>query len=139
MSTIALTTANVSVIGKGNRYAAEMAVAVIAHVGTEYNWTVRGAVPAAIRSALGVTADTEPKQKIGPAGDQRTTDYGRGFDSLASAVRSALKADDDQKVTDWLALVRQAATNAQNKGEFTPEQILSAVSTVLTEQAVQAA
>lgn len=124
--TIELTTSNVAVIGKGYRYAEEMAVAVIDATNETYDWSARGAIPQAIRGALNVTAETEPRQKQGPKGDQRTTDYGRGFDTLCKAVKRALSADADKPATDWLALVRQAATNARNKGEFSPQDVLKA-------------
>ena len=87
------TVANVTVAGKGARYAEGVATAVIAATSTEYDWTARGAIPAAILAACGVTKETAPAQKVGPKGDQRSTDWGRGIDAVAKQVKAQLSSD----------------------------------------------
>lgn len=66
---------------------------VVSVTSDTYDWTVRGAVPAAIRAALGVDADSEPAQKVGPKGAQRTTNYGRGFDTLSKRIARLVKGE----------------------------------------------
>ena len=87
------TVANVTVAGKGARYAEGVATAVIAATSTEYDWTARGAIPAAILAACGVTRETAPAQKVGPKGEQRSTDWGRGIDAVAKQVKAQLSSD----------------------------------------------
>lgn len=69
---------------------------IIASVPAEYDWTARGAVTAAIHAWAVPAGEEIPAVKIGAKGAQRATDYGRGVDSLAKAVRSALAGDDDK-------------------------------------------
>ena len=93
VGTPAATVANVTVAGKGARYAEGVATAVIAATSTEYDWTARGAIPAAILAACGVTKETAPAQKVGPKGEQRSTDWGRGIDAVAKQVKAQLSSD----------------------------------------------
>jgi hypothetical protein len=48
-------------------------------------------------------------------------------------MRYALESDEDSTpaTPDWLRLMRQAVENAQNKGEFSADRILSEVREVL--------
>lgn len=94
---IAANVANVQIAGKGTRYAEGIARAVVAATPEEYDWTARGAVPAAIMAACGVTAENAPKQKTGPKGNQTLTDWGRGLDAVAKQVRALIKGDADPK------------------------------------------
>lgn len=69
-------------------------IVVSAPVG--YDWAARGAVTAQIH-AWAVGADGEvPAQKTGPKGAQKATNYGRGVDALAKAIRAILSGDDDE-------------------------------------------
>lgn len=80
-------------IGRGVRLTEEAAAAIVASVPAEYDWTARGAVPAAIAGWAVPAGEPVPAQKSGPKGAQTLTDYGRGVDALAKAVRELVKDD----------------------------------------------
>lgn len=94
-----LSVESVRTAGKGVRYAEAIAADVVAATSETYDWTARGAVPAAILAALGLTKDTAPKQREGKAGEQTATDFGRGMDAVAAQVRKLIKSDDPKPVT----------------------------------------
>lgn len=114
--------ATVRAIGAGERKLGETADAIVSgnpdatrEQATELVWAFVGG------------KETAPPQMDR---SKQKTDFGRGFGSLVSAVRARLTVKGD---TDWMQLVRQAALNARNKGDFTVDSIVSAVEEVLTE------
>src|SRR6187402_1332035 len=81
-------------IGAGVRLTETAAPQVIESVPAEYDWSARGAVTQAIH-AWAVPAGSEvPPVKVGAKGNQRATDYGRGVDALAKAVKRLLGGDE---------------------------------------------
>jgi hypothetical protein len=87
MSNIIVTKATVSAIGAGERKLGESADAIVAATPLDFDHTVRGAVANLLREHV-----EDGQRTRGPAGGQVTTDYGRGFKSLESAVKNRLKA-----------------------------------------------
>jgi hypothetical protein len=80
-------------IGSGVRLTEQSAPLVIAHMPDEYDWTARGAVPQAVIAwAMADAADGAevPAQKTGAKGSQKSTDFGRGVDTLSKAVKRLL-------------------------------------------------
>lgn len=110
-------------IGKGERLTEEVVPLIVASLPENFDAAARGAVSKAVVAWL--DPEGTQKQKTGKAGEQVTTDFGRGVDTLTRAVKSALKGEAAE--TDWLRLVRQAAENAANKGHATEDAIMSAV------------
>jgi hypothetical protein len=86
-----LTVSTVRAIGTGENKKQDTAVAVVSAMPVEYDWTARGAVAAAIRTACGIDKASEPAQKTGPKGEQAETAYGVGFRVLSDAVRALVK------------------------------------------------
>jgi hypothetical protein len=113
----------VATIGKGERLTETIVPLIVASLPENFDAAARGAVSKAVVA----WADPEgrKRQKTGKAGEQVTTDFGRGVDTLTRAVKAALKGEAPE--TDWLRLVRQAAENAANKGHATEDAIMSAV------------
>lgn len=76
----------------------------------------------------------KPVQKV----DGVRTRYGNAVQAAAKGLRDALgKAD--PATTDWIKLVRQAASNASEKGGFDAATILAAVSEALGSTEIAAA
>jgi hypothetical protein len=63
--------------------------------------------------------------------DGQRTRFGNAVQAAGNGLRSALGKDETEKQTDWLRLVRQAAENAANKGEFPAERIIAEVTEAL--------
>lgn len=64
--------------------------------------------------------------------DGQRTRYGNAVQAAGNGLRSALgKRDGEDKPTDWIRLVRQAAENANVKGEIPTDSIIAAVADVL--------
>lgn len=59
------------------------------------------------------------------------TKYGNAVQAAGNGLRSALGKKDGGAETDWLKLVRQAATNAHDKGERSTGEIMAAVADAL--------
>jgi hypothetical protein len=74
-----------------------------------------------------VYPNEKPVQKV----DGKRTKFGNAVQKIAAGLRSQMEAK-TPTTTDWIRLVRQAAENAQTKGEFSPEVIMSAVSEALS-------
>lgn len=55
------------------------------------------------------------------------TRFGNAVQAAGNGLRAALGKDESSANTDWLRLVRQAAENAQNKGEYSVDVILANV------------
>lgn len=72
-----------------------------------------------------VTPETAQKK------DGVRTRFGNAVQAAGNGLRSALGKKDGATDTDWIRLVRQAAENAHNKGEFTADVILHAVAEAL--------
>lgn len=67
-------------------------------------------------------------------GTKTRTKFGNAVQAAGNGLRRALgKDDDDEKVTDWLRLVKQAAENAHEKGEISVDKIMAAVAETLNE------
>lgn len=86
-------------IGVGVRLTEDTAPEVIASMPAEYDWTKRGAVPAAVIAWATADGEEAPKQATGPKGNQTVTDFGRGVNTLSKAVKRLLSGDDDKPVT----------------------------------------
>lgn len=79
----------VAAIGKGERLTEQAVPAILATLPESFDPKKRGAVAEAVHSwACGDSA--RPAVKRGPKGEQVTTDYGRGHDTLTAAVKRAL-------------------------------------------------
>lgn len=119
-------------IGKGEDLLETVAPEIVATVPEGFDWKARGAVAGLVHDFL--CGDLpRPLVKQGPVGEQVTTHYGKGHESLTGRVKTLLgKRDESEKVTDWLRLVRQAAENAANKGGFLSSDIIAAVESALT-------
>jgi hypothetical protein len=72
-----------------------------------------------------VTPETAQKK------DGQRTRFGNAVQAAGNGLRSVL-GKDDAKPTDWLRLVKQAAENANVKGEIPVDQILAAVAETLS-------
>lgn len=76
-------------IGAGIRKTDTTVAEIVADVPAGFDAAARGAVASFVSTWINGDADA-PAQKIGPKGDQTTTDYGRGFDTLVRGVKRAL-------------------------------------------------
>lgn len=85
-----------------------------------------------------VTPETAQSERQADGSKTRTR-FGNAVQAAANGLRSALPSADEEKVTDWMRLVRQAVENAHVKGEFTEERILSEVREVLCADADETA
>lgn len=156
MSTVTATStptnvAAVRAIGKGARTIAESAPLVVAYAPEGFDWTARGAVPSVIHAwAVGAVVGTEfevPAQKTGSKGEQTATDYGRGVDALAKAVKALVKpvpadtdadagegddagSDETPAAPDYVALAVQAAALAAEHGHNV-EDVVAAIKAAL--------
>lgn len=79
-------------IGAGIRLTDTAVPAIIAALPEGFDPNARGAVANAVH-AWACGSEERPAVKTGPKGDQKTTDYGRGVDTLVTAVKRALKSD----------------------------------------------
>lgn len=84
-------------IGTGVRLTEEAVPAIVASLPKDFDPAKRGAVADAVH-AWACGDEPRPAVKTGPKGNQRATDYGRGVDTLVSAVKRALSADADKPV-----------------------------------------
>lgn len=90
---------------------------------------------------FGVTHDTVKDHAAALAGlvtpvtaqrkDGQRTRYGNAVQAAGNGLRTALGKKDGATDTDWIRLVRQAVENAQNKGEKSADEIMSAVADAL--------
>lgn len=110
-------------IGRGERLTAELTDFIVGLVPDGFDPKARGAVSGLVLSV--VDPDGAQVQKKGKKGEQITTDFGRGIDTLVRSVKKALAGE--KAPTDWLRLVRQAAENAHNKGHVDEDAIMAAV------------
>src|SRR5689334_21668361 len=83
-------------IRRGARLTETAVPEILASVPETYDWTAKGAVPTAVH-AWACGDSKRPAQKTGPKGAQVTSDYGRGVDTLVTAVKRALKSSDGPK------------------------------------------
>lgn len=91
-TTPVLTASVVTAIGRAEGRKQTTAADVILAMPAEYDWTARGAIAAAIRTAGGWTVESCPARKTGPKGDQKVTVFGVGFQSLEDSIRTLVKA-----------------------------------------------
>lgn len=91
----------------------------------EFNVTHDTVKEHALAIARLVTPETAQKK------DGVRTRFGNAVQAAGNGLRSALGKKDGKPDTDWIRLVRQAAENAQNKGEIHPDAILNAVAEAL--------
>lgn len=91
MSDNTLTLSTVQSIGRAEIKKGTVAASVVAHpANANRDWSERGAVPAGILAAMGLS-EHPAQQKTGPKGDQKETAYGTGFRVLADAVRALVR------------------------------------------------
>lgn len=90
-----LTDSNVRAIGSAEGRKTKLAAQVVSSMPTEYDWSARGAIAEAIRTAGGWTKDTCPARKMGGKADARATVFGVGFQALEDAVRALVKKTSD--------------------------------------------
>lgn len=147
-------------IGAADGYAADVAALVLASVDpARHDWTVRGAVGAAIVAWIG---ETDASQTVaGEDGKRVRTTFGKGVDAVAAHVRRAVSgktegpvtddgsaddagSDDDApedetpETPDFLALAVQAAATAVANG-VAADDLLAAISAALVESMALAA
>lgn len=63
--------------------------------------------------------------------DGKRTVFGNAVQAAGAGLRVALGEDMTKKPVDWIKMVKQAAENAANKGEVSPDAILAAVTETL--------
>lgn len=80
-------------IGAGVRLTATATEAIVASLPEGFDHKARGAVAEAVHAWACGDAE-RPPVKVGKAGEQRATDYGRGVDTLVKSVKRALSAND---------------------------------------------
>jgi hypothetical protein len=85
----------------------------------------------ALALAVAAYPNEKPVQKV----DGKRTKFGNAVQAAGNGLRSALDDEPEQKNTDWLRLVIQAATNAHDKGEIAEDVILKAVREALDQSA----
>lgn len=85
-------------IGAGIRLTEAAVPAILASLPKNFDPEKRGAIAEAVH-AWACGSEARPAVKTGPKGDQKTTDYGRGHDTLVKAVKRALTADVEKEVT----------------------------------------
>lgn len=91
-------------IGTGVRLTATATEAIVANLPEGFDPKARGAV-ADLVHAWACGEEERPAVKVGPAGAQKATDYGRGVDALVKAVKRALAEDaGDKPVTMRVSL-----------------------------------
>lgn len=83
----------VRTIGRGVRVLEESVSAVIMSLPADFDASKRGAVADAVHAWACGEAE-RPAVKTGPKGNQTTTDYGRGHDTLTKAVKRELGSGD---------------------------------------------
>jgi len=79
-------------IGAGVRLTESAVPTIVAGLPEGFDPKARGAIANAVH-AWACGDEERPPVKIGPKGSQRATDYGRGVDTLVTAVKRALAAD----------------------------------------------
>lgn len=84
-------------IGRGVRLSETAVPAILATLPEDFDPKARGAVAEAVH-AWACGDSPRPAVKRGPKGEQETTDYGRGHDTLVAAVKRALKDDGPKPV-----------------------------------------
>lgn len=120
MSNFAVTARSVASIGKGERTLAESADALLVLAPEGSWWRERGAVADYMRQHV-----EDGQRTRGGKGEQVTTDYGRGFKSLESALKARLtKRDESVK-----PIVLRATLSGEGGGTVTiaPDSDLYAV------------
>lgn len=87
-------------IGAAERKTDEIVPLIVADLPDGFDASKRGAVAEAV--AVWITGEADaaarPRQRTGGKGEQTTTDYGRGVDTLTRAVKRALKDTDTAPV-----------------------------------------
>lgn len=84
-------------IGSGIRLTETATAEIVATLPEGFDHTARGAVSGAV-IAWACGSEEVPPQKIGPKGNQRATDFGRGVDALVKSVKRALSGDTDKPI-----------------------------------------
>ena len=115
-----MTTNNIAVvrtIGKGVRVTEEAVASIVASLPDGFDPKARGAVAEAVHQwACG---DGErPALKTGARGEQVTTDYGRGHDTLVAAVKRAMKDNGPTSVTLRATLSGEGGAPAASSNQF---------------------
>lgn len=88
----------VKAIGSALRRTEEAVPAILATAPEGFDPSARGAVAELVHTWACGDAE-RPAVKVGPKGNQRATDYGRGVDALVKAVKAAMASDDPKPVT----------------------------------------
>lgn len=81
--------AAVRTVGKGIRVTDTIVSAIVDELPEGFDYKARGAV-ASLVHVWACGDATPPAVKTGPKGEQTTTDYGRGHDTITAAVKRAL-------------------------------------------------
>lgn len=98
MSTFATTAARTSAVksvGAAERKSAEIVTAIIAGLPEDFDFKARGAVAEIVHVWAAGSVEDAPAVRKGSKGEQVTTDYGRGHETIVKAVKRALAKDDD--------------------------------------------
>lgn len=81
-------------IGAGERLTESATESIVASLPEGFDPKARGAVTGAVHAWAGFPEGTErPAVKRGAAGNQKSTDYGRGVDRLTKSVQRALATE----------------------------------------------
>lgn len=124
----------VRTVGKGIRITETATAAIVATLPEGFDPKASGAITGAIHlwatgcacpSGRGKTCQCGKRQSVKVGG--KATDYGRGVDTLTTAVRTALKGEGDDTAPDYLALVLAAADTARDKGNVDATAVATAV------------
>jgi hypothetical protein len=81
-------------IGRGERLTGEVTEVIVASLPETFDAAARGAVSSAVVAWL--DPEGNEKQKVGAKGAQKTTDFGRGVDTLTRSVKRALTVKGDK-------------------------------------------
>jgi hypothetical protein len=86
----------VRAVGAGIRKTDIAVTEIVESLPDGFDHTARGAVAGVVHQWANGDA-TPPPVKTGPKGNQTTTDYGRGHDTITAAVKRALKGETPSK------------------------------------------
>lgn len=110
-TTAAANLQTVKAIGRGIRLTEQAVPQIVAMLPADFDPKARGAVAEIVHVwACGDRpADQRPAVKTGPKGEQTTTDYGRGHDTLVKAVKRALSEDKPKPIRMAVTLSGEGA------------------------------
>lgn len=94
-ATTAARTSAVKSVGAAERKSAEIVADIVAGLPETFDYKARGAVAEIVHVWAAGSVEAAPAVRRGKAGEQVTTDYGRGHETIVKAVKRALSKSDD--------------------------------------------